>query len=136
MQASSEDIKDMLEEYGESSGLGVSSDEIFIGKEEARPTNCITIFDTAGFPPYLGLGPDDVGFEYPSVQIRVRNSNYQTGWALIERIKTALHGRAQETWNATLYSLIYCSSGPAHLDWDDNGNARFIINFNIQRRAV
>jgi hypothetical protein len=136
MQASSEDIKEMLEEYGESSGIGITSNNIFIGREPSKPKNCITIFDTIGFHPYLGLGPGDTGFEYPSIQIRVRNDDYQTGWALIERIKTALHGRAQETWNATLYSLIYCSSGPAHLDWDDNGNALFIINFNIQRRAV
>ncbi|KKL64285.1 hypothetical protein LCGC14_2166530, partial [marine sediment metagenome] len=45
-----------------------------------------------------------------------------------------LHGKAGETWNATLYTVIYCSSGPALLDWDENNRPRFIINFNLQRR--
>jgi len=132
MNNSAEDIKDMLVAV---SALGLTfATNLFIGKEEKTPRNCVTIFDTPGYAPDLGLTSQ--GYERPSVQIRVRNANYTTGWNLIEEIKTSLHGRAQETWNDTLYSVIYCSSGPAHLDWDDNGNARFIINFNLQRRAV
>jgi len=133
MNASSVDIKDMLEAYGDSSGLDVDfAENLFIGKEPKSPDNCITIFDTPGAAPALGLTSQ--GYEYPAIQIRVRNRKYIDGWNIIEDIKTALHGRAQETWNGTLYSVIFCTNGPAHLDWDDNGNARFIINFNLQRR--
>jgi hypothetical protein len=133
MQASSIDVKDMLEAYGDSSGLDVEfAENLFIGAEPNKPDNCVTIFDTGGYPPALGLV--NQGYEYPSIQIRVRNRKYIDGWNIIEGIKTALHGRAQETWNETLYSVIYCSSGPALLEWDDNGNVIFIINFNIQRR--
>jgi len=132
MNNSAEDIKDMLVAE---SDLGLTfATNLFIGKEEKTPRNCVTIFDTTGYPPDLGL--TNQGYERPSVQIRVRNADYTTGWNLIEEIKTSLHGRAQETWNDTLYSVIYCASGPAHLDWDDNGNARFIINFNLQRRSA
>jgi hypothetical protein len=135
MNSPSTDIKDILEAYGDSSGLDVEfADNLFINREPAKPDNCITIFDTGGMPSYLGL--TDTGLEYPSIQIRVRNRKQQDGWTIIEGIKTALHGRAQETWNGTLYSVIYCSSGPALLDWDDNGNVRFIINFNIIRRSI
>lgn len=134
MNAPSVDIREMIEEY-DSSGLGLNfAEDLFIGKEPAKPDNCVTIFDTYGFPPYMGL--TTTGYEYPSVQIRVRNRNYVDGWNLTQDIMTALHGRAQETWNGTLYSVIYCSSGPALLDWDDNGNVRFIVNFNIQRRPI
>jgi hypothetical protein len=126
----------MLEAKDDSSGafeltFGV---DLFIGKEPAIPKNCVTIFDTPGFAPALGLTTQ--GYEYPSIQIRVRNTKYINGWNLIEDIKTALHGLAQQTVNGTLYSVIYCSSGPALLDWDDNGNARFVCNFNLQRRSV
>jgi hypothetical protein len=137
--SSAMDVRHMLEaglEDSDSSsgGLGlVFATNLFIGKEPAKPINCVTIFDTSGMPPYMGL--DTVGYEYPSIQIRVRNSSYVTGWNLIEGIKNSLHGRHQQTWNGTLYSVIYCSSGPALLDWDDNGNVRLIINFNIQRRV-
>ena len=131
MNASSEDIKDML--VAGSLGLTFGTN-LFIGKEEKTPRNCVTIFDAPGFAPDLGLV--NQGYERPSIYIRVRNSDYMTGWALIENIKTLLHGQAQQTWNNTLYSVIYCTSGPAHLDWDDNMNARFFINFNLQRRSA
>ena len=135
MNASSVDIRDLLEAYGDSSGLDVEfADNLFVGREPEAPDNCVTIFDTPGYPPALGL--TNQGYEYPSIQIRVRNRKYVDGWSIIEGIKNALHGIAQETWNGTLYSLIYCSNGPALLDWDDKGRVRFIINFNIQRRAV
>ena len=135
MNAPSVDIKEILEAYGESSGLGLYyANNLFIGKEPDKPDNCVTIFDTPGFPPYLGL--TDVGYEYPSVQIRVRNRKQTDGWFQIEEIKDVLHGFHQTVVNGTLYTLISCSSGPALLDWDDKERVRFIINFNLQRRVA
>jgi hypothetical protein len=135
MNATSVDVRHILENYGDSSGLDLDfATNLFIGREPAEPDNCVTIFDTVGFAPYLGL--TDKGYEYPSIQIRVRNRKYIDGWTIIEGIKTALHGLHQETWNGTLYCLIACSSGPALLDWDDKGRCRFIINFNVQRRTA
>ena len=136
MNCPSEDLRHFLEGLDDSSGTlnltyGV---DLFIGKEPATPINCVTIFDTPGFAPALGLITQ--GYEYPSVQIRVRNKKYITGWNIIEEIKNSLHGLSQETINGTLYSVVYCSSGPALLDWDDNGNARIVCNFNLQRRAL
>jgi len=130
MNPTSVDIKDMI--VAESLlGLTFATD-LFIGKEPAKPWNCVTLFDTPGFPPQLTL--DNQKYEYPSIQVRIRNGNYLVGWGIAQNIMDFLHGRAGETWNGTLYSVIYCSSGPALMDWDDNGNARFIINFNLQRR--
>ena len=131
MNAPSVDMKDILE--AESSlGLAFATD-LFIGKEPSEPDNCVTIYDTPGMPPGLGLDKDDK-YQYPSLQIRVRNNSYVTGWNLANDIMDALHGRAHETWNGTYYMLIACSSGPALLDWDDHNRARFIINFDIERR--
>jgi hypothetical protein len=133
MNAPSVDIRDMLE--AESSLGLVFGDNLFIGKDPTTPQNMVTIFDTYGRPPQLTLGGQEEGnYYYPSIQIRVRSVSYQLGWNLIYDIMTSLHGRAQETWNGTLYTVIYCSSGPALLDWDDNGLVRFIVNFNLQRR--
>ena len=133
MNIVSEDIKDML--VAETALGLVLATNLFLGAEEKTPRNCVTILDVPGSAPQLTFTKGE-NYHYASIQIRVRNADYTTGWNLIEEIKTSLHGRAQETWNDTLYSVIYCSSGPAHLDWDDNGNARFIININLQRRAV
>jgi hypothetical protein len=133
MNAPSIDIRDMLLAYGDYSGLHLSfPTTLFIGEEPSMPDNSVTIFDTPGFPPMLGLITQ--GYEYPSVQIRVRNRKYIDGWNLADAIKNALHGRSQQTWNGALYTVIYCSSGPALLDRDDNDRFRFIVNFNLQRR--
>jgi hypothetical protein len=135
MNSSSEDVKDILVA---NSSLGlVFAANLFIGKEPAIPKNTVTIFDTPGFPDELLLTGSGSGnaYQYPSIQIRVRNTSYIAGWDIIESIKNYLHGRANETWNSTLYVVIKCSSGPALLDWDDNSNARFICNFDLQRRV-
>jgi len=131
MQSSSEGIKEMLIA---DTPLGLTfATNLFIGREPVKPNNCVTIFDTPGFAPLLTL--DGGGYYYPSIQIRVRNTDYQTGWSLVHKIMVSLHGRGNETSSdETLYTGIYCSSGPALLDWDENNRARFIVNFNIQRR--
>ena len=132
MNAPSEDIKDLLE--AESSlGLTFATD-LFIGREPATPPDCVTIFDTPGFARQSTLDGEGDDYEYPSIQIRVRNKSYTDGMELIQDITTVLHGTSQETWNTTLYSVIMCSSGPALLDWDANNRPRFVVNFNIQRR--
>ena len=131
MNAMSVDVVNILEDE---SNLGLTlATNLFIGKEPTTPSNTVTIFDTTSMPPQFNL--DTQGFEYPSVQIRVRATNYVTGWGLIESIKSVLHGTAQLVVGDTLYSAIYCASGPALLDWDDNSRARFIINFNASRRV-
>jgi len=130
MQSPAEDIKDMLE--AESSLGLIFANNLFTNKEPGSPIECVTIFDTGGLSPSLGLTTQ--GYEYPSVNIRVRGINYIDTWNLANDIKDSLHGRAQETRNGTLYSVIYCSNGPYLLDWDDNGNCRIVLNFNINRR--
>jgi len=134
MNSSSEDIKDML--VADSSLGLVFGTNLFKAREpkEKEKSNCVTIFDTSTQPPQLTMAGQGEDYDYTSIQIRVRNLKFVTGWDLAEDIKTSLHGRSQETINGTLYSVIYCSSGPALLDWDENNRARIIINFNIQRR--
>ncbi len=131
MNPAAQDIKDILE--AESSLALTFKDNLFVGREPGQPDNCVTIFDTPGFPNQLTYDKTEI-YQYPSIQIRVRNSKYQTGWALANDIMNQLHGRAQETWNGTLYSLIRAMGEPVPLHWDENGRIIFIINFNVQRR--
>ena len=131
MNATSQDVKDMLEA---DSALGlVFATNLFIGREPTTPDECATIFDTSGLPNQVTLGMEG-NYYYPSIQIRVRSNDFRDGWDLIQEIMISLHGRGQETWNGTLYSIIKHTSGPALLDWDDNNRVRFIVNFDLQRR--
>lgn len=131
MNAPSEDIKDMLEDES-SLGLTFATD-LFIGVEPPRPDNSVTVFDTPGQPLQLTLKQGE-DYYYPSIQIRVRDRDYRTGWDVASNIVAVLHARAHETWNGTLYTLIQCLGEPALLDRDENNRFRFIINFNLQRR--
>ena len=131
MNPVSEDIKDLLVE--DSSLALTFATDLFIAKQPLTPDNCVTIYDTPGAPPALWMDAADV-YDYPSIQIRVRNKSYLTGYALIQQIKTFLHGQAHVTINSTYYSLIQCMGDPAFLEWDEKGRVHFIINFNLQRR--
>ena len=131
MNSTGQDISNMLE--AESSLGLIFATNLFVGKEPDYPDECVTLFDTAGMPPQLTYDASE-RYERPSFLVRVRSNSYTTGWSLIHDIVDSLHGRAQETWNGTLYSVIYCSSGPALFDWDKNGRVRFVCNFNLNRR--
>ena len=131
MNPSSVDMKNVLVADA-TLGL-VFATNLFIGQEPINPDDCVTIFDTPGFPPD-SFYDNSVRYFRPSIQVRVRNTDYLVGWALINNIKLLLHDRAQETRNSTLYSAVICSSEPSLLDWDKNGRARFVTTFDIQRR--
>lgn len=132
MNIPSEDIKDML---AAESDLNLTfNSNLFIGRMPAKPKNAVVIIDSYGYPPDLALNSN--GYERPNVQIVIRDNDYSVGLSLAQDIKDSLHGRAQQTWNGTLYSVITCLGNPAPLGWDENGLASFSINFNLQRRAV
>lgn len=130
MNAPSEDIKDML--IAES-GLGLTfAQNLFISKEKTDPDQIVVIYDTFGGMPDLTM--DQQIYERPSIQIKVRSRDYSQGYNLINEIYLSLHGRAHETWNGTIYELIRAINSPTHFDWDERGRARFIVNFNLQRK--
>lgn len=131
MNPCSEDIKDILVAED---GLTFGTD-LFIGLEPTSPNNCTTIYDTYGYSPSLNLVNNEVVYR-PSIQIRVRNNSYLTGWAVLKGIVDVLHGKSHETWNGSVYELIHCATEPALLDYDENGLPRFVANFNIIRKSA
>lgn len=129
MNSTADDIKDYI-----ISALNLTfGTDLFVNREPATPNNCITIFDTSAGTAQATMQRGEDYF-YPSVQIRVRNENSTVAWNVIKEIQTLLHNKGNLVINETVYTVIYCSSGPALLEWDDNNRVKFIINFNIQRR--
>jgi len=116
------------------SDLGLTfATDLFTVKEPHTPINCTTIFDGVSEAPQLTFTKGE-DYYYDSVQVRIRHSNYATGYALAHSIMTTLHGIGQDIVNGTLYSLIRCKNGPAPLGLDDNGRHILVMNFEIQRR--
>lgn len=135
MNPASVDIKDILEAE---SALGLTfSANLFIGREPAKPDFAVTIWDTPGGPPDMGLGgQSDPGYYYPAVHIRVRAVDYLTAYNTINQIKLLLHGRGNEVINSTRYTSIRCSAEPHFHDWDDSNRCRFVAGFNLQRTIL
>lgn len=131
MNPTSVDIKDMLEAE---SSLGLTfQTNLFVARQPSSPDNCVTVKDTPAGPVQLSISYVD--YYYPTFQVVVRDNDYLTGWSLIEDIVTSLHGRADEVWNSTYYTVIRCISGPAELEYDKNERYILIVNFNAQRRS-
>lgn len=131
MNPASEDIKDML--VAESALALTLGTTLHLHREPAKPDNCVTIYDTPSFPPDLSFVQGE-SYYRSSVQIRARNFDPDVALSQLRDIMDVLHNRAQETWNATLYTVIQATGEPALLAWDENNRAIYIINFNLQRR--
>lgn len=130
MNAPSVDIKDIL--VAESSLGLIFTTDLFISITPTTPDDCVTVIDTTGSSPDTTLANDLC--RNPSLQIRVRNNDYRVGWDLANNILEVLHGRANETWNTTLYMVILAMSEVGYLGMDDNNRHLFSINFNLKRR--
>ena len=130
MNPASKDIRDILVTAGLSLVVGTN---LFIGEEPPTPANTVTIYDTPGSAPMLTQNRTE-RYDYPAIQIRVRNTIYLTGYALIEAIRVALHGLAHQAQGGAVYELVKCDQDPFLLDYDESGRPRFICNFSIQRR--
>lgn len=131
MNTVSQDIAELLESDG-SLNLTIG-DNLFIGKEPPEPANTVTIYDDSGSPPQKTYkrGED---YYYPSIQLRIRHSQYLKAGELAFDIAKALHRRAHEAINGTYYSAIDCSISPAFFDYDEKDRARWVVSFNVQRR--
>lgn len=107
--------------------------DLFIGREPASPDNIVTLFDTPGGGPWLGMRKEDGRYDYSAFQIRIRNRGYDEAMSLGWDLVGILHGIGNQTINNTLYTLVEALDDPALLDWDDNNRARVVVNFAIQR---
>jgi hypothetical protein len=108
MNPLSVDVKDMLVAE---SGLDLTfGTNLFISREPPSPDNCVTLYDTPGAIPDLGLQGET--YYRDSFQVRVRNNSYIAGMSQIYSIKDVLHTRANETWNATFYALFRLYMSP------------------------
>lgn len=133
-----------MAEYLENKGIGKFGVDIFEGNEPTSPDNCITLYEYAGETPDL-----IAGYDYPNLQVRVRNTNYNKGRELLQRIQDILQEIGNELGeddnlvsgliiNSTFYSAIRPIQGIIPLGTDDNKRVIIVQNFKInkQRKAV
>jgi hypothetical protein len=132
MNPVSKDISTILA----AAGLGlVAGTNLFIGEEPTTPANCVTVYDTPGDAPMLTQDRTE-RYDFPAIQVKVRNTSYLNAQALIEAIKGALHGLAHYGQGGASYELVKCDQDPFSLGKDETGRSMWVCNFSIQRKPL
>jgi hypothetical protein len=130
MNAASVDIASYLA----AAGLGLTiATNLFVGREEASPDNCVTVFDTPGIKTDRTLDGGGL-YRRPAIQIRVRNRDYRAAQQMAEDIYLELLGIANQVIGGTHYAIVGDMQEPHYLDTDESDRHRWIVNFDIQRR--
>lgn len=124
MLSPSKHIKDILE----ADTSLVFGTDLFIGLGPTTPDNIVVLRDTGGRPPVA-----QYSYEYPTIQVYVRNNSYESGWNQIEVVKACLHAITNRVCGAERFILILASSEIMYLGNDENDRAEFSLNFEIHR---
>ena len=121
------DLKDMLD--NSNSGLALTfGTNLFLSSLPDMPHNAVCLYDTGGLPQL------QYALERPNVQVRVRDTDYLTGYRLIRDIKYYLHQeRNGETWNGTRYIQIETRSDILYIGQDEKNRHSWTLNFSIWR---
>lgn len=106
--------------------------DCFIASLPPEPDNVVMLRPVAGHKPEVKFG-----YDYPSLQLWVRDRDYRTG----EERALALYSEMQSLRTATLdeggsdeVRLLDCqsvASGPAYLNTDENGRHEWSMNFDL-----
>lgn len=123
------DIKDVLvDELGYTFGT-----DLFIGHMPNKVSNCICIYDTGGF------GQEVYDYEKPTIQIRIKNSSYTTGYEKARDIKYKLCTGliSNRVVNGTRYIMILNQSDILYIGRSDSKKKfLFTVNFLIHRSGT
>jgi hypothetical protein len=117
-------------------GMGTIGTDLFVWKEPDGTTvkdYIVTLYDTGEWvPPEL-----EYGYEYPSVQVRVRwkSGDRRNGLTQVHGIRNAFHGYVGAV-EGIQYHLIRVISGVMDIGEDDKGRPRWTFNCEIQRSST
>jgi hypothetical protein len=112
-------------------GFGGSADwSIFVGREPLTPVDVVTVYDTGGQAPTLKGGPQ---LRYPTIQARVRSSDYNAGWNRADLVMRALFEVTSETTNGGVNVAWNATTDILYIGRDDKDRALFTVNFQMIR---
>lgn len=102
----------------------------YVSEEPADPNNTVTIYDTGGSDPVV------VGDLYaPTIQIRVRNLDYESAYQKMQAIVLILCVPKSFTINDTNYVGVWQQGDIISLGKDQNNRYILTANFRIERHA-
>jgi hypothetical protein len=101
--------------------------DLFIGTLPANVDNCVGIFQSGGVEPttYLDIIK-------PTIQVLVRNTNYETAQQLSYEIYDSLHQLYAQTMGGTEIYTVFALQEPTDIGEDETGRAVFTGNYVLE----
>lgn len=116
----------------EADGNGIVGTTVFVGRMPDSPDNCTAVYEYTGQQPLFVHNEAAPHIERPRFQVKVRNTSYANGRALIESIYTDLSLR-NVTLTSARYLWIVPLQQPFYLRHDDNERVEFVVNFECMK---
>ena len=120
-------LTNALVEYLESENIGVFGTDIFIGTRPSEPIDCLTLYNTGGFPPQKDTTSD------PTIQIISRSEEYLDGLTKLFDV----HDLFKEKYGFWLDSdgiwviKMEAQGEPGQMGKDSNGHHLFSANYHL-----
>jgi len=106
-------------------GLSIPDDEIYAGPlHEGMADDCISMVEQGGSPPDDSFGAGGEAIQYPSVQVRVRHTNYTDGKSDVDDCWALLHDMDLADYAPPRMR----GSGPIYLRPDEDARHEWTIN--------
>ena len=106
--------------------------DIFIDEYPDDPGNILTIYHTSGRNPEYEFGKQAPAFEYPTFQVRIRNTSAATALEWSDTVKDLLSGKDDLTINNHRYLVIKQLGDILGLGKDNKKRTEYSINFECQ----
>ena len=102
-------------------------EDLFIGTLPANVDNCVGIFQSGGVEPttYLGIIK-------PTIQVLVRNTNYEDAQKQAYQIYDLMHQIYNRTLGGTYIFTIFALQEPTDIGEDETGRAVFTGNYVLE----
>ena len=120
----------------ENDGVGTFATDIFLSKEPESPDNCVTVYNTGGFPDDC-LDTANRSRALYTFQVRVRNNDYLTAHSKMEAVRASLEKKLPTLTDSsgTMYFHCWMTSLPTDLQRDTKNRVILTANFACMRRT-
>jgi hypothetical protein len=117
-------LVDDVAQYLQTAGLGTIGSDLFESYMPDTVDTGICVLDTGGPAPDA-----DLPTHSPTFQVFIRGSNYITGRAKLDLVRSTLHQLANTQIGNTYFYYILAQSEGGHIGRNERGLDEFSINF-------
>lgn len=105
---------------------------IKLAKQPDTPSEVITIIDTGGTTPDVDIS----ALHFPTFQVLVRAGTYTAGKAIVDDVRSALHGKIAVEAAGVHFLRCHLIAEPGSIGENGRGEHEFTANFTAEVRSA